>query len=298
MSNNTTKWLTGCGIGCAVIIAIAVLIIMVGYMLVKNTINEFKETETSTELVEERFGKARDFCPRADGKIEAERMEAFLTVRDSIAGVSAELEKTLLTIAGEIEKAENKEIKPFNMVMNIVGKGIKAIPLMVEFYKVRNYALLETNMGLGEYYYIYILTYYSYLGKPPEDGPDFQLAGDNKDGKKSWHYDDSDEDMDSYKEEVKRERRYRIVKKIHRLFHSMLSCQLEELETSGSLNQKRSLKRKLKNEIQALNENRERIPWQDGLPDIIKQSFEPYKLRLNESYNEMVNAVELNPNRK
>ena len=83
MSNNTTKWLTGCGIGCAVIIAIAVLIIMVGYMLVKNTINEFKETETSTELVEERFGKARDFCPRADGKIEAERMEAFLTVRNT-----------------------------------------------------------------------------------------------------------------------------------------------------------------------------------------------------------------------
>jgi len=148
MSNNTSKWLTGCGVGCAIIIAIAVLIIIVGYIFVKNTVNEFKETETSTELVEERFGSARDFYPRADGKIEAERMEAFFAVRDSISSVSGELEKTLLTIAGEIEKAENKEIKPFNMVMKIVGKGIKAIPLMVEFYRVRNYALLDANMGL------------------------------------------------------------------------------------------------------------------------------------------------------
>ncbi len=298
MSNNTSKWLTGCGIGCAVIIAIVVLIILVSYMFIKNTVNEFQETETSTDLVEERFGCARDFCPHADGKIEAERMDAFLAVRDSIAGVSTELETTLLTIAGEIEKAENKEIKPFNMVMKIIGKGIKAIPLMVEFYKVRNYALLDADMGLGEYYYIYILVYYSYLEKSPEDGPDFQLVGDNIDGNHGWPYDDSDEDIDNYKKRIKEERRERIVRKINRLFRSMLSNQLEELEKDNSMSRRRSLKKEIEYEIQALKEDRERIPWQDGLPDFIRESFEPFKLRLNKSYNEMVNAVELNPNKK
>jgi hypothetical protein len=298
MSNNTSKWLTGCGIGCAIIIAIAVLIILVGYLFVKNTIDEFQDTETSTELVEVRFGDARDFCPRADGKIEAERIEAFLAVRDSISGVGAELEKTLRIITGEIEKAENNEIKPFKMIMKIVGKGFKAIPLLVEFYRVRNYALLDADIGMGEYYYIYVLAYYSFLGKSPEDGPDFQLVGENNDGKNNWHFDGSKEDMDGYKEKVKRERRKRIRKKINRLFLSMLNCQLEKLEQSGSLNQHSFLKKKLKNEIQALEEDQERIPWQDGLPEVFGSSLKPFEMRLKKSYKKMINAVELNPNKR
>jgi len=298
MSNNTTKWLTGCGIGCAVIIAIVVLIIMVGYMFIKNAVNEFEETETSTELVEEKFGYADEYCPQADGKIDADRIETFLAVRDSMAGVSAELENTLHAIAGEIEKAENKENNPLNMVMKMIGKGIKAIPLIAEFYKERNYALLDADMGLGEYYYIYVLAYYSYLDKAPEDGPDFQLTGDRKDGKNNWRFDDSEENLEIYKTRVRKERREKVIKKINRLFIPMLSCQLKELEMSGSVTQKRSMKRKIENEIETLNENQDRIPWQDGLPEAIKLSFEPFKLRLNESYNEMINAVELNPGRK
>ena len=298
MSSNTSKWLTGCGIGCAVIIAIIALIIIVGYMFVKSTIDEFQDTETSTELVEARFGDAQDFCPRADGKIEAERIEAFLAVRDSISDVAAELEKTLRIISGEIEKAENKEIKPFKMVMKIVGKGFKAIPLLVEFYRVRNYALLDADMGMGEYYYIYVLAYYSYLGKSPVDGPDFQLIGENKDGKNSWQFDGSNEDMDGYQEKVKIERRKRIVKKINRLFLSMLNSQLEALEQNSSLSQNRFLKKKIKNEIQALEKDQERIPWQDGLPEVIGLSLKSFEVRLKKSYNEMINAVELNPNKR
>jgi hypothetical protein len=267
-------------------------------MFVKSTIDEFQDTETSTELVEARFGDARDFCPRADGKIEADRIEAFLAVRDSISGIGTELEKTLRIIAGEIEKAENKEIKPFKMVMKIVGKGFKAIPLMVEFYRVRNYALLDANMGLGEYYYIYVLAYYSYLGKLPEDGPDFQLVGENKDGKNSWHFDGSNEDMDGYQEKVKSKRRIRVLKKINRLFLSMLNSQLEELEQNSSLRQNRILKKKIKNEIQTLEEDQERIPWHDGLPEVIGSSLKPFQVRLKKSYNEMINAVELNPNKR
>ena len=82
------------------------------------------------------------------------------------------------------------------------------------------------------------------------------------------------------------------------MFRSMLSNQLEELEKDNSMSRRRSLKKEIEYEIQALKEDRERIPWQDGLPDFIRESFEPFKLRLNKSYNEMVNAVELNPNKK
>ena len=297
MSATTSKWLTGCGIGCAVIVALVVLIIVVGYMFIKSAVNEFKEIEVSSELLEKKFGTERGFCPAPDGKIEPDRIQVFLAVRDSLARVQVELESSIVTIGKELAKGDGNKKSPFNKVLRIMGNGLKVIPQMVDFYKARNYVLLDKEMSIGEYYYIYILAYYNFLDKSPEDGPDFQLTGDNKDENIRWHYEQSDdkEQKENYPIHVKRDRRIRIVMKTHRLFLSMLNCQLEELKKDNKIKNNRIWQRKIENEIQLLSSDPDRIPWQDVLPISITNSLEPFREQLNNSYNEMMNAIELNP---
>ena len=69
MASNSSKWLTGCGIGCGVIILICILIGVVGYFAIRGTVEEFKEAEASQEYLEERFGKVEDFAPDPSGEI-------------------------------------------------------------------------------------------------------------------------------------------------------------------------------------------------------------------------------------
>jgi len=49
------------------------------------------------------------------------------------------------------------------MIRILAHLGI--IPLMAEFVKTRNQALLDAGMGMGEYYFIYVVVYYPWLGK-------------------------------------------------------------------------------------------------------------------------------------
>jgi hypothetical protein len=36
-----------------------------------------------------------------------------------------------------------------------------------------------------------------------------------------------------------------------------------------------------------------RIPWEDGLPDVIANSLEPFRERLEQGYSVMCNALEV-----
>ena len=55
--------------------------------------------------------------------------------------------------------------------LTVMRTGAGAIPRLAEFERNRADALLEHRMGLGEYWYIYSLAYYSWLKKDPGDGP-------------------------------------------------------------------------------------------------------------------------------
>ena len=45
------------------------------------------------------------------------------------------------------------------------------------YIQLRNKALLDAEMGLGEYFYIYTLAYHSWLGNSPGDGPEIEENG-------------------------------------------------------------------------------------------------------------------------
>jgi hypothetical protein len=149
--------------------------------------------------------------------------------------------------------------------------------------KFRNQALLDNEMGMGEYYYIYAIAYFSWLGKLPEDGPDFEVMEEGGGSRLG--------EMDI--EEIREERRDSMLRRLHRTLLPMLQNQLAKLaaaEPSDTPSEWRDL---LEAEIKAMEEDRFRLPWEDGLPDVIKASLEPYRDRLEQSYNAMTNPFEL-----
>ena len=76
-SSTTKKWLIGCGIGCGVIVVLSALLITGGVLYVRNLVEGFKDSEAMLETLTERFGSITEYCPEPDGRIPADRIEAF-----------------------------------------------------------------------------------------------------------------------------------------------------------------------------------------------------------------------------
>jgi hypothetical protein len=282
-SNTTKKWLVGCGIGCAVIILILIVLGVGGYMFFKNLIGEFEVQEELMATLTERYGEIRDFCPEPDGSISPTRIEAFLSVREAFAPFQEKLEISMQELQDRAEQTEVEVKKPKN-IFEMVKLGFGLIPQIAEFLKFRNQALLDAEMGMGEYYYIYAISYFSWLGKLPEDGPDFEVMGP-EDSESRWG------EMD--RDEIREERRDSMLRRLHRTLLPMLQNQLEKLVATGASETLSEWDELLKAEIQAMEEDRFRLPWEDGLPDVINASLEPFQDRLEQSYNPMTNPFEL-----
>ena len=50
----------------------------------------------------------------------------------------------------------------------------------------------------------------------------------------------------------------------------------------------------LSDEIEKIEDDRDRLPWQDGLPDQINDTLEPFRERFENSYSPILNSMELN----
>jgi hypothetical protein len=280
--STTKKWLIGCGIGCSVILLIVVILIASGYFFIKNIVDEFKDTEAMTEVLTERFGRIPDFCPDPEGSIRPERIEAFLSARDAFAPAREKVARSMEALSQKKDMDDIEVGKP-KSVFTMVRLGFGIIPQTAEFIRTRNEALLEAGMGLGEYYYIYAVAYYSWLGKSPEDGPGFQIVGP-----------DEDEDFVTWEREDSKEmHRERMLRRLNRMLLPMLHNQLDKLKTEEETGTSVDWQQKLEREIEALEEDRERILWQDGFPEVIEASLRPYRDRLEASYNPLTNPLEM-----
>jgi hypothetical protein len=260
--DTTKKWLIGCGIGCGVIVLILVALGLTGYLFFKNIADEFKDYDASITTLTERYGSIKDFTPNPDGSIGPERMETFLAVREALSPVREKLEISFETLQNRVGRDRIEVKKPKN-ILKMIKTGVGLIPQIGEFMKNRNQALLDRGMGMGEYYYIYVISFYSWLGHLPEDGPDFEIVGPEDDT---------------------------TLRRLHRLLLPMLHNQLEKLQASDIRD---DWHKALEAEIKAMEEDRFRLPWQDGIPDVIESSLKPFRHQLEQSYNKMTNPLEL-----
>jgi hypothetical protein len=135
-----------------------------------------------------------------------------------------------------------------------------------EFMRARNAALEHEGLGMGEYTYIYVTAYYAALGHSPADGkgrgsPE-ELAG-------RWRPAEA-----------------------RTTFLAQLRGLRESLGHEAGADDATWVAA-LEAEIEALEADSRRAPWQDGLPEPIRASVEPYRERLDSTYNPATNPFEL-----
>lgn len=278
-SSTTRKWLIGCGIGCGVIVVIGALLITGGVLYVRNLVEGFKDSEAILETLTEKYGRVTEFTPHPDGRIPSNRIEAFLEAREATTVLREKIERDI----GILDEDEGIDVESTGNVFQKLKLGFGLIPQIAQFFKARNQALLDVGMGMGEYYYIYTIVYFSWLEKPLLDGPPISIRGGDQEVRiEDW----DDEEAREMQQDLSRRR-------IHRMLLPMLQNQDEKL-TEGPVGEASEAWRDaLTAEIEAMEDDRYRLPWQDGLPEVISSSLEPYRARFERSYSRLMNAIEI-----
>lgn len=280
-SSSTKKWLIGCGIGCGAVILIVGVLIVGGVFFVKDLVKGFEESEAILETLTERYGAISEFTPEPDGSIPRARMERFLSVRESMRPVVEKLEQDIAFLSDEIEGREESETRRDN-VLGKLRAGFGLVPKLAEFLTVRNQALLDGEMGLGEYFYVYTIAYHSWLENEILDGAPFNLMG----GEGGFRYEDWED------EEAREVQRDLMRRRLHRMMADLLQNQLDAAKAAGQAVTD-EWRAALEAEIEALGEDRYRMVWQDGLPAVIRESLEPFRTRLEQSYSPLLNRLEI-----
>jgi hypothetical protein len=266
-----SKWLLGCGLGCAGFLVLIVLVVMVGISLRRTAMRSFEAAEAIRVDLEKQFGAPDDFVPAADGAIPAERLEIFLSVREATQEYRTRIARFFSSIPMDEETGQEPDSRPFREKVGTVFQRMKSAVGMSEdmghLFEARNRALLDRGMGLGEYTYIYVLAYYSWLGHSIDDGP-------GRNANRSFV--------------ITRSR-----SRMHRDLLKMLSNQLSALAESGEDEASSRWRSELTGEIEAMENNEERLPWEDSVPRNIAESLEPFRDRLERSYSPLTNPFEL-----
>jgi hypothetical protein len=143
---------------------------------------------------------------------------------------------------------------------------------------------MENEIGLGEYHYLYTLTFYSWLGASPEDGPSFRMVND-----RGIVF----ENIENIEEpEVRRHRNEVTRRSMNRMILPVLRDQLSAVTADEARADLESWISALETEIASMESDPLRLPWEDGLPEVIAESLAPYRERLEASYSEESNALE------
>jgi hypothetical protein len=280
-----------CGCGCGLLVLLLGLLSWGGYVLIKGAVGEAKRIDTVMEQVYERHGRISDFRPGPEAALPPERVEAFLRVRELMSTARAETEHNFVFLSSKETEGATQvpgllgQVLAWGMGVLKIEAGTNLVPQLFAFVAARGEALLEAGMGPGEYLYIYSLAFYSGLGKSPADGPAFRLLGDDEDGNQGRTGGDEFD--------VREGRREAILTRLNERLLPILRRQLAALDESGGVRESDPWRRKLAAEIAAMEADRFRIPWRDGLPRAIEASLEPYRARLEASYSATCNPLEV-----
>lgn len=266
-------WVMGCGIGCGIILLLVIGLFVAGGMWVKDMTHEFEGAVDLRAQLEERYGARDEFTPPPDGAVPADRMQAFLAVREATTAPRLAMVDFFDSLPDTREEAEALEaqegMQKAKSIFGIVGSAFGLGKQIGVFFEARNRALLENDMGMGEYSYLYVLAYRSWLGHDETENRDrdkINISGFDRGSDR----------------ELKRD------------LARMLASQLEALGEDADSGWRRILA----DEVAAMQQDRERLPWQDSVPAAIAASLEPYREALESSYAPTANGFELLRNKK
>jgi hypothetical protein len=272
-SSTGRNWLIGCGAGCLLVLLAIIAIFAGGVFFVRDTVSGF---ETAVEIraeLEERFGTTGEFTPWSGGQIPADRIETFLAVREGTQVERQDIADVFAAIPMSETEAQQLDSQSSGRkalsIFKIIGSALGLGGEMGEFFAARNHALMNEEMGMGEYTYLYAVIYYGWLGHDPAEGPQTGREEDDR--------------VDVNLGQMQSGSRTR---------DDLLSI-MRNLLRQDSTETTEEWIGLLTAEIEAMERDADRYPWQEGLPPSIEASLEPHRERLVDSYDPISNAFEL-----
>ncbi|MBU0743252.1 hypothetical protein KKG45_13765 [bacterium] len=261
-----TSWLKGCGIGCGLMVILAIVGTIGGGVAL---MRPFKEAIHSREILEETFGTQEDYRPPPDGIVPIDRLEIFIAVRADLMEHCEGFDETFAQFRRmeELDEQETSGGKKFREVVKTVGKAFGLAGKLGKLAVARNEVLAAHGMGLGEYSYIYALTYYAWL--------DVKVA--DPDG--------CNVEMDDSSPRVRQALR------------GMLRHQLEDLEAADRPDRE-VLRGELEAELLRLGDDHDLYPWQRAVPERIAASLAPCRGRLEAVFCRETAPFELSVHRQ
>ncbi len=254
MSKGCSRWLKGCGAGCGVGCGLLVLILLLCFVIpTLQLLLPMRKAKETRDTLRSRLGEIEDFTPAPDGSISPERMEAFLEVRQSLTASCDEI-RTAFEQIERMDEPEDRDASGPEIAREIFKT------FGSDLLTARNQALLDAEMGLGEYTYIFVLAYYVDLGFSPSEG-----LGEI--------------------EHLQFEAREALLE--------ILRNQLKAAEAEFQGAEKAPQVLALEEEIARMERDSGYLPWQDGLPPPIVASIEPYRQQLDDLYCAVTASIEL-----
>jgi hypothetical protein len=232
----------------------------------KKVVARFQELGDTQRTLAERYGEVADFVPPADGVLPAERIEIFLRVQETLGETGRQLVGHGRALK-DLEHSKGKGIGPGSLlrgIRGVVGIGRYA----AEYLQERNEALLAAGMGLGEYTYLYVLGYHSWLGHgfdPTFGEPSTRVESDHGAVIEIGDRDD--------------ERRHRRLQDLFRGWatgqhRAAVAAGLDEA-WCGSL---------AAEALAAAAADTLRLPWTGGLPAPLAAGLDPFRSRFEATY--------------
>ena len=249
------------GCGCLVVAAVAILVVMTAMIMLPMTRAVVARTDLETT-----YGTQEAYVPPASGAPSADRIEAFLAVRRALAGACEDfwyVEKQVAKLDAFDNRDDVSKIEAMSQALSTSKAMMGVGSLIGHFYETRNQALVNAEMGLGEYTYIYVLAYHDEIVNPTAK---LQLFGP----------------------EV-------VNRRVHAALRSMLDHQLELARRDGGSEDAVAA---LAAQVQALENDLDRIPWQGGLPPAIAASILPFREELDLAWCRSTSPLELMINEK
>jgi len=253
---------TAAGCGCLVVAAVALPLIMAGMILVPMN----RAVEARTEL-EATYGTQDAYVPPASGAPSPDRIGAFLEVRRTLTGTCQDFWDAEHAVADletlEDQKEEVSATTAIKQVVSAMRPMMGMGTLVSHFFETRNLALASAGMGLGEFTYLYVLAYGDEIVDPSYELQVFGPGATNS--------------------------------RVRGVLRTMLRNQLEQLLHVGGSEEAIAL---LKAEVEALEKDDSRVPWQDGLPPEIEEALAPFRQELDGLFCGATSPLELMINEK
>ena len=281
--DRNSKILTGCGIGCGVVVIIAIVIGVLGYNFIADKITFIGDFEKTMKKLEKKYADYDEYTPQNENLFDEQVMNKFLEIRDSLKIREDEFISAMSTLSAEIEKEEDESDKS---TLDMIETGFSTIPEALEFFTYRDHLFDKFDVNAGEYFYYYIMSYYAYLNTDLGDGPLFPIPG-NSHGKNFQFDGRQQDDQEKFIREVKESRAdeisLRANKFIIKVFNNILASE------------KIKHKKLIEDELELLRTDKYRIPFDGSENKLLSEFFEQYKEKLNQNYILMLNPLEVNP---